>query len=82
MKDFSAKVDGHIKQETDAWINEFRSNIAELEKVLKTGADERKPKLAIFEDYEIRREDDEKTESWYFSVVDILPLVDRDCQRD
>lgn len=43
LKDFSAKIDGIVKQETDAWINEFRSNIAELEKVLKTGAEERKP---------------------------------------
>lgn len=41
-----------------------------------------KDKLAIFEDYKIRREDDEKTETWYFSVVDILPLVDRDSQRN
>lgn len=43
LKDFSGKIDGIVKQETDAWINEFRSNIAELEKVLKTGAEERKP---------------------------------------
>lgn len=43
LKDFSAKFDGFLKQETDAWISEFRSNIAELEKVLKTGAEERKP---------------------------------------
>lgn len=31
-----------------------------------------KDKLAIFEDYQIRREYDEKTETWYFSVVDII----------
>ncbi|MBI1920249.1 MAG: hypothetical protein HYS23_04110 [Geobacter sp.] len=29
-------------------------------------------KLAIFEDYKIRRIYDEKTETWYFSVVDII----------
>jgi DNA-damage-inducible protein D len=28
--------------------------------------------LAIFEDYKIRRQYDEKTETWYFSVVDII----------
>jgi len=27
---------------------------------------------AIFEDYDIRRVYDEKTETWYFSVVDII----------
>ena len=29
-------------------------------------------KLAIFENYKIRRHYDEQTEIWYFSVVDIL----------
>ena len=29
-------------------------------------------KLAVFEDYNIRRVYDEKTETWYFSVIDIL----------
>ena len=29
-------------------------------------------KLAIFEDYKIRRVYDEETETWYFSVVDII----------
>jgi hypothetical protein len=28
--------------------------------------------LAIFEDYQIRRQFDEKIETWYFSVVDII----------
>ena len=31
-----------------------------------------KSTLAIFEDYKIRRVYDEKTETWYFSVVDII----------
>jgi hypothetical protein len=31
-----------------------------------------KNNLAIFEDYKIRRQYDEKTETWYFSVVDII----------
>ncbi|MDU0457641.1 MAG: SLATT domain-containing protein [Geobacteraceae bacterium] len=43
LKDFASKLDGIVKQETDAWITDFKSNIAELEKMLKTGADERKP---------------------------------------
>ena len=28
--------------------------------------------LAVFEDYKIRRIYDEKSETWYFSVVDII----------
>lgn len=31
--------------------------------------------LAVFEDYKIRRHYDEKTETWYFSVVDILQVL-------
>ena len=31
-----------------------------------------KDKLAIFEDYQIRRIYDEETETWYFSMVDII----------
>jgi hypothetical protein len=34
-----------------------------------------KDKLAIFEDYEIRREYDEKTETWYFSVFDTIQAL-------
>jgi len=30
---------------------------------------------AIFENYKIRRVDDEKTETWYFSVVDIIQVL-------
>ena len=31
--------------------------------------------LAIFEDYKIRRIFDDKTETWYFSVVDIIQVL-------
>jgi DNA-damage-inducible protein D len=31
-----------------------------------------KNNLAIFEDYQIRRAYDEASETWYFSVVDII----------
>jgi len=43
LKEFTGKVDGIVKQETDAWITDFKNNIAELEKMLKAGAEERKP---------------------------------------
>jgi len=32
-------------------------------------------KLAVFENYEIRRHYDEQTETWYFSVVDIVKVL-------
>ncbi len=31
--------------------------------------------LAIFEDYKIRRHYDEKTDTWYFSVIDIIQIL-------
>jgi DNA-damage-inducible protein D len=31
--------------------------------------------LAIFEDYKIRRQYDANTETWYFSVVDIVAVL-------
>jgi hypothetical protein len=34
-----------------------------------------KNNLAIFEDYKIRRLYDEKTETWFFSVVDIIQVL-------
>jgi len=43
LKDFAGKVDGIVKQETDAWITDFKSNISDLEKMLKVSAEERKP---------------------------------------
>ncbi|MBU4479020.1 MAG: hypothetical protein KKH34_08065 [Candidatus Omnitrophica bacterium] len=32
-------------------------------------------KLAVFENYKIRRHYDEQAETWYFSVVDILQVL-------
>jgi hypothetical protein len=43
IKDFSLQVESLVKQETDAWVLEFQSNVTELEKVLKTEVDTRKP---------------------------------------
>ena len=34
-----------------------------------------KDNLAIFEGYQIRRHYDEKTETWFFSVVDIVQVL-------
>ena len=31
--------------------------------------------LAVFEDYKIRRVYDEKTESWFFSVINIIQVL-------
>ncbi len=31
--------------------------------------------LAVFEDYKIRRVYDENTETWYFSLVDIIQVL-------
>ena len=31
--------------------------------------------LTVFEDYKIRRIYDEKTDTWYFSVVDIIQVL-------
>ena len=31
--------------------------------------------LTIFEDYKIRRMYDEKTETWYFSMIDIIGVL-------
>ena len=35
----------------------------------------KKEALAIFEDFQIRRVFDEETETWYFSVVDIIAAL-------
>mgnify|MGYP001614314281 CR=1 FL=1 len=32
-------------------------------------------KIAVFEDKKIRRHYDEKTEKWYFSVIDIIAVL-------
>lgn len=34
-----------------------------------------KSNLTIFEDYKIRRSYDEKSETWFFSVVDIIQIL-------
>ena len=31
--------------------------------------------LAVFEDYKIRRIYDDKTETWYFSIINILQVL-------
>ena len=43
IKDFSLQIEGLVKQETDAWVLEFQSNVAELEKMLKTEVEAREP---------------------------------------
>ena len=43
IKDFSMAVEAAIKQETDAWVAEFQSSLAELEKMLKTEVQTRGP---------------------------------------
>jgi hypothetical protein len=42
-KDFTLKVEDLVKQETDAWVQEFQSGMAELAKGLKTEVETRKP---------------------------------------
>jgi len=42
-KDFTLQIENIIKQETDAWVTEFQTNISQLEKVLKTEIEARKP---------------------------------------
>lgn len=49
-KDFTLQIESIVKQETDAWVAEFQTNITQLEKVLKTEIEARKPgsiKVAI-----------------------------------
>ncbi len=43
MRDFTSQVETLVKQETDAWVLEFQNNLSQLEKVLKTEVDNRKP---------------------------------------
>ncbi|OHB62830.1 MAG: hypothetical protein A2Y76_14670 [Planctomycetes bacterium RBG_13_60_9] len=43
IKDFSLAVETAVKQETDAWVAEFQSSLAELEKILKTEVETRSP---------------------------------------
>ncbi len=41
-KTFTSRVENLVKDETDAWVAEFQTNIKQLEKVLKTETDARK----------------------------------------
>ncbi len=43
LKDFAKKVHAEVRQETEAWVTEFQSNLAELEKFSKAQAEERRP---------------------------------------
>jgi hypothetical protein len=43
LKDFSLQVETLVKQETDAWVTEFQTNLSELEKMLKTEMEARTP---------------------------------------
>ncbi len=83
VKDFSLKVDELVKQETDSWVLEFQSNLAELEKVLKTEAETRKlgslkvkvanakefEKIAISLNHELIKELDGVTETLIEAVA-------------
>lgn len=42
-KDFTLQIENITKQETDAWVTEFQTNISQLEKVLKTETEARRP---------------------------------------
>ena len=42
IKDFSLQIESLVKQETDAWVLEFESSVAQLEKVLKTEVETKK----------------------------------------
>jgi hypothetical protein len=64
IRDFVAQVEGLMKQETDAWVVEFQSNITELNKLLKAKVEKKRlggikvritnaaefPKVALFLD--------------------------------
>ena len=42
-KDFTLQIETIVKEETDTWVAEFQTNISQLEKVLKTEIEARKP---------------------------------------
>ena len=42
-KDFTIQVESLVRQETDAWVQEFQANISQLEKVLKIESEARRP---------------------------------------
>jgi len=50
IKEFSLQVENLVRHETDAWVLEFQSSVAELERVLKTEVETKKPghvKIAV-----------------------------------
>jgi hypothetical protein len=42
-KDFTTQIEALVKQETDAWVLEFQTNLSQLEKSLKAETEARKP---------------------------------------
>jgi hypothetical protein len=43
LKDFTLQVETLVRQETDAWVAEFQTNISELDKMLQAEAEARTP---------------------------------------
>lgn len=42
-KDFTLQIENIVKEETDAWVAEFKTNISQLDKILKTEIEAGKP---------------------------------------
>jgi hypothetical protein len=69
-KDFTLKVEDLVRQETDAWVQEFQSGMVELAKILKTEVETRKlgsikvtvPNAKDFERVSIRLDDNQMKE--------------------
>jgi hypothetical protein len=43
LKDFTLQVETILRQETDAWVTEFQTNISELDKMLQAAVESRSP---------------------------------------
>jgi len=43
LRDYTVQVESLVKQETDAWASEFQSSLAELQKIVSTEVEKRKP---------------------------------------
>jgi hypothetical protein len=43
LKDFSLQIETLVKQETDAWVAEFQTNLSELDTMVKTEKEARRP---------------------------------------
>lgn len=50
LRDFAREVHTEVRHETEAWVTEFQSNLAELEKFSKAQAEERRPGKQEMED--------------------------------